>query len=122
MKESRRQRRQMDIGTPTWTGRSGTAGAPRRFLENRPGTPLPRFGKQSPAFSANGTPESPSTNTKFGSGIMSGFKAMHGGGKLSSATLLARMRERKAMESGADANVFQGKLYSSCFFNWTSFG
>jgi hypothetical protein len=33
---------------------------------------------------------------------------MNGGGRLSSGTLLARMRERKAMESGVDASNLQG--------------
>jgi DNA excision repair protein ERCC-6 len=106
----------MDIGTPTWTGRSGAAGAPRQFLEDRSGTPPPRFGKRSPAFSTNSAPGSPSTNNKFGSGIVSGFKTMNGGGKLSSGTLLARMRERKAMESGSTAiqgnyNAFRPRIF-----------
>jgi DNA excision repair protein ERCC-6 len=110
LKESRRQRRQMDIGTPTWTGKSGAVGAPRQFLQQKSNTPPPRFGikKNNNAFSTNSAPVSPtlSTNNKFGSGFVSGFKGLGGGGlKLSSNTLLARMRERKAMESGvSDSN------------------
>ncbi|KAG1458747.1 hypothetical protein G6F56_006323 [Rhizopus delemar] len=42
LKESRRLRRVMDIGTPTWTGRSGTVGAPRHIQEN---PDRPRFGR-----------------------------------------------------------------------------
>lgn len=31
LRQSRRQRRRQDVSVPTWTGRSGAAGAPRRF-------------------------------------------------------------------------------------------
>lgn len=85
LKESRRQLRKNDIGTPTWTGRSGAAGAPRQF------TPPPRFGQPRPSSSAPSSPQ-------FGSGHVSGFK--NGGARVSSSMLLARMRERKAMETG----------------------
>ncbi|GAN09141.1 conserved hypothetical protein [Mucor ambiguus] len=102
LKESRRQRRQMDIGTPTWTGRSGAAGAPRFALQNRADTPPPRFG-QSPTFSTQSAPVSPSPKNAFGSGNVSGFKAMNGA-RPSSTSLLARMKERRAMESGKSAS------------------
>jgi DNA excision repair protein ERCC-6 len=95
LKESRRQFRKNDIGTPTWTGRSGAAGAPRQFLENRAFTPLPRFGQKQRPFESNSTPASPS---QFGSGKVSGIQT--GGAKLSSSTLLARMKERKDMDAG----------------------
>ncbi|RCI03157.1 hypothetical protein CU098_000671, partial [Rhizopus stolonifer] len=94
LKESRRQRRQMDIGTPTWTGRSGTAGAPRYFLERSATPPAPRFGKQFNApIGSHSAPGSPQP------GAVSGFKSIQGGSKASSSSLLARMRERKAMAS-----------------------
>ncbi|KAK4517380.1 uncharacterized protein ATC70_000715 [Mucor velutinosus] len=102
LKESRRQRRQMDIGTPTWTGRSGAAGAPRFALSNRAATPPPKFG-QSPAFSTHSAPVSPSPKNAFGSGNVSGFKAMNDA-RPSSSSLLARMKERRAMESGKSAS------------------
>ncbi|KAL0145871.1 DNA dependent ATPase [Mucor lusitanicus] len=102
LKESRRQRRQMDIGTPTWTGRSGAAGAPRFALQNRADTPPPRFG-QSPTFSTHSAPVSPSPKNAFGSGNVSGFKATNGA-RPSSTSLLARMKERRAMETGKSAS------------------
>lgn len=109
LKESRRQRRQMGINTPTWTGRSGAAGAPRQFLQQHKqrsstSSPQPRFGVKNAFASSSSAPVSPippSPSAKFGSGTVSGFKGLGSGGpKLSSNTLLARMRERKAMESG----------------------
>ncbi|CAO0789711.1 unnamed protein product [Mucor circinelloides] len=104
LKESRRQRRQVDIGTPTWTGRSGAAGAPRFALQNRADTPSPpRFG-QSPTFSSHSAPVSPSPKNAFGSGNVSGFKANAHGARPSSNSLLARMKERRAMESGKSAS------------------
>ncbi|CEP17812.1 hypothetical protein [Parasitella parasitica] len=99
LRESRRQRRQVDIGTPTWTGRSGAAGAPRYALQNRADTPSPRFGQRS-TFSAHSAPVSPSPQDTFGSGNISGFKANANGARPTSSSLLARMKERKAMESG----------------------
>lgn len=93
----------MDIGTPTWTGRSGAAGAPRGFANNS-NTPSPRFGKRN-AFPIDDTP-TPSTSNKFGSGTVSGFNSRgnNQGARPSSSTLLARMRERKAMETGGTSN------------------
>lgn len=98
----------MDIGTPTWTGRSGAAGAPRGFINNS-STPSPRFGKRN-AFPINDTPTS-STSNKFGSGTVSGFNSRgnNQGARPSSSTLLAKMRERKAMETGStSSNTVQG--------------
>lgn len=113
LKESRKQRRQMDIGTPTWTGRSGVAGAPLQFLNNKnsnSSTPSPRFGnKNTNAFSTNSAPGSPSS--LFGSGIVSGFKGSNSNSsspKPSSGSLLAKMRERKAMletDNSSGSNV-----------------
>lgn len=95
LKESRRQRRQQDIGIPTWTGRSGAVGAPRFGNNHHKNT-------------------SPLPNAKFGSGSVSGFKGRRdvGNTKLSSGALLAKMRERRAMDeldiSSSNNNV-QGK-------------
>lgn len=86
LKESRRQRRQQDIGVPTWTGRSGAAGAPRII-------------KKINAFSSN--------QDKFGSGNVSGFKST-GATKPSSSSLLAKMRARRAMLEGDNATT-EGK-------------
>ncbi|CEI92615.1 hypothetical protein RMCBS344292_06869 [Rhizopus microsporus] len=90
LKESRRLRRAMDIGTPTWTGRSGSAGAPRYVFQKRSETPPPRFGQ-----SMNDDTMSDTSTSSFGSGIISGFKGS-GNAKPSSRTLLARIKERKA--------------------------
>lgn len=107
LKESRRQRRQVDIGTPTWTGRSGAAGAPRGFSANK-NTSSPRFGKKN-AFPMNDTPTSSNYN-KFGSGNVSGFNSRvnNQDARPSSSTLLARMRERKALETGGSSSDARG--------------
>ncbi|KAI8368638.1 SNF2 family N-terminal domain-containing protein [Choanephora cucurbitarum] len=100
LKESRRQRRQMDIGTPTWTGRSGAAGAPQYFLKQQRSStpPLPqRFGKHLSTNSSS-TQSLPGSPKGFGTGTVSGFKSMNGGSRMSSSLLLAKMKERKAME------------------------
>ncbi|KAI9343810.1 SNF2 family N-terminal domain-containing protein [Pilaira anomala] len=89
LKESRRQRRLIDIGTPTWTGRSGTAGAPRQSSNHN--IPL-KFGNKKKLSFPTDNDTAPSL---FGSGKKSGFSK---GNKLSSGTLLARMKERKTME------------------------
>ncbi|KAG1224825.1 hypothetical protein G6F35_003779 [Rhizopus arrhizus] len=102
LKESRRLRRAMDIGTPTWTGRSGSAGAPRYVFNKKPETP--RFGQSMedgrgmPNGSSSSSPSSPS----FGAGVVSGFKGS--GTKPSSKSLLAKIRERKLMRD-EDAEV-----------------
>ncbi|KAI9497024.1 SNF2 family N-terminal domain-containing protein [Zychaea mexicana] len=107
LKESRRQRRAMGVNTPTWTGRSGTAGAPRLPGDQGTSTPPPRFGqKVLPRFgtSSGNNPmrETRSASPQFGSGTVSGFKAGFGAGPpaMASSTLLAQMRERKALEEG----------------------
>ncbi|KAI9274508.1 SNF2 family N-terminal domain-containing protein [Phascolomyces articulosus] len=124
LKESRRQRRSMGVNTPTWTGRSGIAGAPRlpsTSTNQGTSTPTPRFGqKVTPRFGSinnannssnfmnlnsnnnnnNNDPllrESRSASPQFGSGTISGFKAS-APTPMSSSTLLAQMRERKALE------------------------
>ncbi|KAI8388380.1 SNF2 family N-terminal domain-containing protein [Radiomyces spectabilis] len=113
LKESRKQRRLADIGTPTWTGRSGSAGAPRPLMD-RSATPPPRFGnKIKPVLSVQRSfsetrsiPSSPSNPpARFGSGSVSGFKGVAGPkhGVVASSSLLAQMRERKAMEQAPTA-------------------
>ena len=129
LKESRRQRRAMGVNTPTWTGRSGSAGAPRLPTTNQgpSSTPPPRFGQKrsvrfgspvaqlGPALSASPTThtnnnnnillrEARSASPQFGSGTVSGFKAPSST-SLSSSSLLAQMRERKALEEGNQKTV-----------------
>lgn len=103
LKESRRLRRAMDIGTPTWTGRSGSAGAPRYVFQKRAETPSPRFGQ-----SMNDDTMSDTSTSSFGSGIISGFKGS-GNAKPSSRTLLARIKERKATVK--DDTTAEGKFF-----------
>ncbi|KAG0175755.1 hypothetical protein DFQ29_007055 [Apophysomyces sp. BC1021] len=107
LKESRRQRRAEEIGIPTWTGRSGSAGAPSRFFEQRSASTPPRFGQRinpaSPSAQGKllpGLSSSPSRSPQFGSGLLSGFKepANPTSSNIGSGLLLSRMRERKAME------------------------
>ncbi|KAI9288967.1 SNF2 family N-terminal domain-containing protein [Umbelopsis sp. AD052] len=98
LKESRRRLNRVQIGTPTWTGRSGFGGAPRPSS-----TPPPRFGsKVRPALSGQKTASlSPSGSPRFGAGGVSGFKGIEASRKApvaSSSDLLAQMRERKALE------------------------
>lgn len=83
LKESRRQRRQQDIGIPTWTGRSGAVGAPKL---------------------------SKNTSPKFGSGNVSGFKNRDAAAaRPSSSSLLAKMRARRAMEAN-ETSAGSGKI------------
>ncbi|KAG2174127.1 hypothetical protein INT43_004147 [Umbelopsis isabellina] len=101
LKESRRRLHRSEIGTPTWTGRSGSAGAPRR-PEPSSSTPPPRFGsKVRPATTAQRpSSASPSGSPRFGSGTVSGFKplARNRGPIASSGDILSQMKERKALE------------------------
>ncbi|CAO3692442.1 unnamed protein product [Umbelopsis ramanniana] len=104
LKESRRRLNRAQIGTPTWTGRSGFAGAPRPAS-----TPPPRFGsKVRPALSAQKPSSlSPSGSPRFGAGGMSGFKGIEAGRKppvASSSDLLTQMKERKALEQEAGSS------------------
>ncbi|KAI8060927.1 SNF2 family N-terminal domain-containing protein [Gongronella butleri] len=106
LKESRKRTRLNKVGTPTWTGRSGIAGAPQ-------GTPPPRFGQKAnaPASSASilanmsskraeSAPSSPTGH--FGKGNLSGFK---GTTSIGSSTLLQQMRQRKEMEKNRAAAI-----------------
>ncbi|KAI8098665.1 SNF2 family N-terminal domain-containing protein [Halteromyces radiatus] len=108
LKESRKRTRQNGIGTPTWTGRSGFAGAPRSRSQasSSSSTPPPRFGQRSnitvfsSGLKSDSTPVSPSGNA-FGKGLISGFK---GSSVVGSSILLAQMQQRKAMEANIDTN------------------
>ncbi|KAI8583675.1 hypothetical protein K450DRAFT_268262 [Umbelopsis ramanniana AG] len=104
LKESRRRLNRVQIGTPTWTGRSGFAGAPRPSS-----TPPPRFGsKVRPALSGQKQSSlSPSGSPRFGAGKVSGFKGIEASRKppvASSGDLLAQMKERKALEQEAGSS------------------
>ncbi|ORX56438.1 hypothetical protein DM01DRAFT_1020853 [Hesseltinella vesiculosa] len=93
LKESRKRTRLNKIGTPTWTGRSGIAGAPL------PDTPPPRFGQKANLGSiglarSESAPVSPNSN-QFGKGNLSGFK---GPAAVGSGSLLERMKQRREME------------------------
>lgn len=99
LKESRRERRKMGVATPTWTGRSGVAGAPvlPSNCHNSPYLPSPRFGQKSlaPISPVAGTE---SLSPKFGSGAVPGFggEANSGQRAMSSQVLLAQLRKRKS--------------------------
>lgn len=99
LKESRRERRKMGVATPTWTGRSGVAGAPvlPSNCHGSPYLPSPRFGQRS--LAATSTVErTESLSPKFGSGAVPGFGSEASGGSraLSSQVLLAQLRKRKS--------------------------
>ncbi|KAI9305314.1 SNF2 family N-terminal domain-containing protein [Cunninghamella echinulata] len=95
LKESRKRTRLNDIGTPTWTGRSGIAGLPKQSM-SLPSSP--RFGQKlkTPMAVTNSEQISQSINKNtFGKGLVAGLK---GSGPLGSNVLLAQMRQRKEME------------------------
>eukprot|EP00128_Syssomonas_multiformis_P017433 Colp12_sorted_trinity150504_noHs@14174 len=96
LRESRRLCMQSDVGTPTWTGRSGEAGIKPRFGAKRNtavGTsPLTALDTASPARTPD-REDGPSTGRVFGAG-----KKEKPTAGPSSADLLARMRRKKAGE------------------------
>ncbi|KAG5461509.1 MAG: P-loop containing nucleoside triphosphate hydrolase protein [Olpidium bornovanus] len=84
LKESRKRRRAQDIGVPTWTGRSGSAGGPR-------------FGTRTsgPRFLLSAHPSSLQRSTEgFGSGALSGFRGL--AAAPSSSSVLSNMKHRSA--------------------------
>ncbi|KAL1924938.1 uncharacterized protein VTP21DRAFT_4592 [Calcarisporiella thermophila] len=111
LRESRRQRNQLAVGVPTWTGRYGAAGAPRSLLENacqnspaKLSSSSPRFGqKPSATPAANSAAASTSNRSRFGSGTISGFlrEGPSNRGGVSSSVLLAGMRERALAEKNS---------------------
>ncbi|ORX90662.1 hypothetical protein K493DRAFT_380445 [Basidiobolus meristosporus CBS 931.73] len=98
LRASRKKRNRSDIGVPTWTGRSGTAGAMA--------TAKPRFGQKQnpnlPTFGAQPSKSDPDTQSspRFGSGSMSGFRG--NSGDVSSSSILKNLRDRGVSE-GTDA-------------------
>ncbi|KAI9249005.1 SNF2 family N-terminal domain-containing protein [Sporodiniella umbellata] len=95
LKESRRIRRMTDVSNPTWTGRSGTVGAPKNFEKS---TDRPRFG-------ISNQKDGKDVVSSFGTGSISGFKSA-GHPKPSSTSLLARIKERKALnEDKPEGNI-----------------
>ncbi|KAF9114472.1 hypothetical protein BGX27_010702 [Mortierella sp. AM989] len=121
LKESRKRRRRQDVDVPTWTGKSGSAGAPKTFLlqqqDNERGfrsssssatsSPKPRFGTANTFNSSVAITLNKSNAVKFGSSMgagvssnrpQSGFSSSSLGGATSSSSLLAGMLERKRLE------------------------
>ncbi|KAF9903171.1 hypothetical protein EC991_004117 [Linnemannia zychae] len=133
LRESRKRRRRQDLDVPTWTGKSGTAGAPKLYLmhqqDNERSTspsssssaPKPRFGTVNTFNpSATGTMND-STAPRFGKSSVSatGGPARITPGIGSSATpksssLLAGMLERKRLEQeGGGGNRSRASTASS---------
>ncbi|KAM3583284.1 DNA repair protein rhp26 [Umbelopsis sp. WA50703] len=115
LKESRRRLHRSQIGTPTWTGRSGSAGAPRR-PETSSSTPPPRFGSK---IRPTGTLQRPASSSpvgspRFGSGTVSGFKALsrNRGPMASSGDILSQMKERKALEQEVGSSTPSSQINS----------
>ncbi|KAF9918624.1 hypothetical protein FBU30_000124 [Linnemannia zychae] len=112
LKESRKRRRRQDLDVPTWTGKSGTAGAPKQFLmqqqqDNERGRspgPKPRFGTVNtfnPNVTSGSLSPNVSTTPRFGRASdrpVSGIGSSAPGGMPKSASLLAGMLERKRLE------------------------
>lgn len=97
LQQSRRLRSSENVAVPTWTGRSGTAGAPAAVRQ--------RFGSTSNSrlVSSSSTPSQSQTR----SGESPGMESVAGasaGRAFTSADLLARMRERKLGTPGASRN------------------
>lgn len=115
LKESRKRRRRQDLDVPTWTGKSGTAGAPKAFLMQQqqlsPSTssslPKQRFGTTNtfnPSVAAGLSDNGPG---RFGRvAAIAGNSRPQPGIKgssteaASSSSLLAGMLERKRLEQG----------------------
>ncbi|KAI8604269.1 DNA repair and recombination protein RAD26 [Dissophora ornata] len=125
LKESRKRRRRQDLDVPTWTGKSGTAGAPKTFLMHQQdnerrmqqssvsasssasSSPKPRFGTANtfnPSVTAvmNGGGSPRSGRSVVAGGVSSSRPQSGSGasstGAASSSSLLAGMLERRRLE------------------------
>ncbi|KAK9365350.1 SNF2 family N-terminal domain-containing protein [Lipomyces kononenkoae] len=87
LRDSRRATRVADVGTPTWTGRFGTAG--RRPLRN----PTPQSSR------SNSLPSSASNASREGS-VPHGSPSpsLHSRSDMGSSSILASLREKRALE------------------------
>ncbi|KAG0046108.1 hypothetical protein BGZ83_008703 [Gryganskiella cystojenkinii] len=126
LKESRKRRRRQDLDVPTWTGKSGTAGAPRTFIMQQQqqeddrrrqlesSGPKLRFGTANvfnpSVASAIDSPLRPGSGSlKPGLAGVNRFGVGAGGpgsssASASSSSLLAGMLERKRLEQGDRPN------------------
>ncbi|KAK9238414.1 SNF2 family N-terminal domain-containing protein [Lipomyces kononenkoae] len=87
LRESRRATRVAEVGTPTWTGRFGTAG--RRPLRN----PTPQSSR------SGSQPTSASSASREGSAPReSRSPAVHSRSDMGSSSILANLREKRALE------------------------
>ncbi|KAG0366182.1 hypothetical protein BGZ54_005705 [Gamsiella multidivaricata] len=131
LKESRKRRRRQDLDVPTWTGKSGSAGAPKTFLMHQQSsssavssTPKPRFGTANtfnPSVAAALNNGNNGSLLKFGRGAagttdtsrpQSGFGASSLDAA-SSSSLLAGMMERKRLEQESSSAVSTSSRSSS---------
>lgn len=88
LQQSRRLRNAENVSVPTWTGRSGTAGAPAGVRQ--------RFGSTSNSRLIASTSTTSQSQTRPGETRALGSSAGASAGRaFTSADLLARMRERK---------------------------
>ncbi|KAF9970227.1 hypothetical protein BGZ73_007096 [Actinomortierella ambigua] len=120
LKDSTRRRRRQEVSVPTWTGRSGTAGAPKTYLmqqqQQQDQQPKPRFGRAN-AFNttvaaatlASETSAMPS-KARFGNASGGIGKAGMGPADTSSSNLLASMLERKRLEQQGIRGSAQSRL------------
>ncbi|KFH66590.1 hypothetical protein MVEG_07115 [Podila verticillata NRRL 6337] len=123
LKESRKRRRRQDLDVPTWTGKSGTAGAPKMFLmqqldnERRQASSSstkPRFGTANTFNPVVSDPiSSSSSSSRFGRGTGAGFGSAGNGSSSSSSSLLAGMLERRRLEQGSTAAVHSSSSAAS---------
>lgn len=114
LRESRKRRRRQDLDVPTWTGKSGTAGAPKLYLMHQQDNersapqsssgPKPRFGTVN-TFNPN-VASSEAAAPRFGRGATGAVRPVSGIGSSAtvagetpkSSSLLAGMLERKRLE------------------------
>ncbi|KAF9429167.1 hypothetical protein BGZ76_001718 [Entomortierella beljakovae] len=114
LKESRKRRRRQDLDVPTWTGKSGSAGAPKAFLlqqqdsgptsQATSSSSKPRFGTTN-IFNSSATSsvaprfgKSETAENRMGGRSQPGFGSVSSTGVASSSSLLAGMLERKRLE------------------------
>ncbi|KAF9102721.1 hypothetical protein BGX29_004241 [Mortierella sp. GBA35] len=123
LRESRKRRRRQDLDVPTWTGKSGTAGAPKLYLmqqqdnersSSQSSTAKPRFGTVNtfnPNVSASSTGDSAPRFGRAAAGPsrpVSGIGSSASTGTPKSSSLLAGMLERKRLEQdGGDPSVLK---------------
>jgi DNA excision repair protein ERCC-6 len=116
LQQSRRLRSAENVAVPTWTGRSGAAGAPAGVRQRFGSTSNTRLVASSSASSQNQTRNGETGQQPATGSSLAGASA---GRAFTSADLLARVRERKLDAPGKTSNFcsIACSAVSKCLFS-----